>query len=246
MHLRSRALPIAALIVAVAIGAAMATGAMRDDDSGARAAETDATRTVNVTGVGRVALTPDTVTMTLGVDIVDPDLGTAQARAAETMEAVLAALRATGVADDDIQTSTYGIYVDRDYNRPNQPIVGFHVTHLVTAKVRDIDRAGETISAAVDAGANTIGGVWFSLEDPAGAIAQARELAMADARAKAADLARLADSTLGPVLTLTESSSGGVPVPYADGKGEQPAADVQISPGQTEVSVNVTVTYALN
>lgn len=247
MHLKSRALPLAAAVVAVAIAAAVATAALRDKDPGARAAETDTTRSVNVSGVGRVALTPDTVYMTLGVDIVDPDLGTAQTQASATMDAVIAALRASGVAEQDIQTSNYSIYVDRDYNQPNQPIIGYHVTHTVIARVRDIDQAGATIAAGVEAGANNVGGVWFGIEDRAGALAQARELAVADARAKAEDLARLSDSTLGPILSITENSAGGAPVPYDTANvaaGE--AADAQINPGQTEVVLSVSVSYALN
>lgn len=247
MHLRTRALPIAAAIVVMALGAAIVTSALRESpSSGLRAAEIDTTRTVSVSGIGRVALTPDTVYMTLGVDVIDPDLGVAQSQAATRMDDVIAALLDRGVAQADIQTATYAINVNRDYNQPGQPIIGYIVTHTVTVKVRDVDNAGNVIAGAVDAGANNVSGVWFGVEDQAGALAQARELAVADARAKAEDLARLVGSSLGPVLSISESSSGGAPAPYDGVAGADKATTVTINPGQTEVTLSVSVVYALN
>lgn len=235
------AVSIVALVVAVFGGIIL-----RGDGDRARAEETDPTRSVTVNGEGRVSLPPDTAYLALGVDIRDPDLGVAQSTAAERMEAIIAALRAAGVAEDDIQTGTYSIYVERDYNQPNQPIIGYHVSHTVTAKVRNLDATGATLAAAIDAGANNVGGIWFGLENPGDAIAQARELAMADAKAKAEDLARLADSTLGPVLTISEGySTPPQPVEYARADTAQSVAP-PINPGSAEVVLTVTVKYTLN
>lgn len=233
---------IVALIVAVFGGILL-----RDSNGNASAAETDPTRSVTVNGEGRVSLPPDTAYIALGVDIRDPDLGVAQRTAAEQMDAVLAALRAAGVAEKDIQTGAYSIYVERDYNQPNQPIIGYHVSHSVTAKIRDLNATGSTLAAAIDAGANNVSGVWFGLENPGAAIAQARELAVADARAKAEDLARLSDSTLGPVLTISEGYSSPVaPVDVARSADMSQAAVPTINPGSAEVVLTVTVKYTLN
>jgi uncharacterized protein YggE len=194
-----------------------------------------------------VSLPPDTAYISLGVDVRDPDLGVAQTSAAEQMDAVIAALRAAGVAEDDIQTGNYSIYVERDYNQPNQPIIGYNVSHSVTATVRNLDAAGETLAAAIDAGANSVGGIWFGLEDPGDAVAQARELAIADAKAKAEDLARLSDSTLGPVITITEGySTPAPPVDYARNADMAQSAAPPINPGSAEVVLTVTVKYGLN
>ncbi len=231
-------------IVASVFGAIL----LRDTGNGASAAETDTSRTVTVSGQGQVSLPPDTAYLTLGVEISDPDLAVAQSTAAEQMDAVLAALKANGVADDDIQTAWYSISVERDYNQPSQPITGYHVSHSVTAKVRQLDATGATLAAAVDAGANSVSGVSFGLEDPGAAVAQARELAVADARAKAEDLARLTESTLGPVISISEGASApAMPVDLA--RNADLAADAlapEINPGQSLVTLSVTVTYALN
>ncbi len=251
MKLGNRVLPAVGALVAVTLIMAIAIGVANRNDSGANAAETDATRTISVNGEGRVSLTPDVVMMSVGVDERDEDLKTAQTAAADKMDAIIAALKANGVAEEDIQTGNYSIYAERDYEREGQPVTGYVVSHTVTAKVRQIDNAGDVVSAAIDAGANNVGGIWFGLDDPAGAIQQARELAVADAKAKATELARLADATLGPIQVISEGySPSSPPVPY-DTAGAAYDDAVRssaptINPGQTEVVLTVYVTYAIS
>lgn len=252
MMMQSRFARPAVLVLAVIalIGAAVIGGARLSGNEGATAAETDTTRTLSVSGEGRVSLAPDIVMMTLGVDIRNEDLGAAQSEAEETMQAVIAALKAAGVAEKDLQTSGYSINVERDWNQPTQPIIGYLVSHTVTAKVRNVDGAGTVLAAAVDAGANNVGGVWFALDDAAAAVQQARELAVADATARAEELARLTNSTLGPVQHIAEGVNGYTPV-AANGGGmaydtAARAESVSINPGQTEVVISVSVTYAIN
>ena len=252
MMMQSRFARPAVLVLAVValIGAAVIGGARFSQDSGVTAAETDTTRTVSVSGEGRVSLAPDIVMMTLGVDIRNTDLTAAQNEAEATMESVLAALKAAGVDEKDLQTSGYSINVERDWNQATQPIIGYLVSHTVTAKVRSVDNAGAVLASAVDAGANNVGGVWFALDDSAAAVQQARELAVADAAARAEELARLTNSTLGPVQHISEGGNGYAPPMAASGgaayDSSERAASVSINPGQTEVVISVSVTYAIN
>ncbi|MDQ3549564.1 MAG: SIMPL domain-containing protein [Chloroflexota bacterium] len=252
MNNRNRILPIAGALVAVTLIMAVAIGVASRSESGATAAETDATRTISVNGEGRVSLAPDVVMMSVGVDERDADLTAAQAAAAEKMDAIIAALRANGVAEDDIQTGNYSVYAERDYEREGQPVTGYVVSHTVTAKVRDIDNSGTVVAAAIDAGANNVGGIWFGLDDPAAAIEQARELAVADAEAKATDLARLANATLGPIQVISEGYAPSSPPVAYDGGGaafdEAARSSIapSINPGQTEVVLTVYVTYAIS
>lgn len=240
---------MAGALVAIALVAAVAISAWDHDGSRATAAETDETRTINVSGEGRVAMTPDVAVLNLGVNMRDPQLATAQSNATAAMDAVRAALLNAGVAERDIQTSQYSVWVEQDYNQPNQPVIGYNVTQTVTAKVRQIDAAGDVIQVAVDAGANQINGIWFTLEDTSDAVRQARELAVADAQARAEHLASLSNATLGPVQTISEGySTPGMPVPYqASGAAyaEKAAAAPSIDPGTMEVIVSVSVSYAM-
>jgi uncharacterized protein YggE len=252
MNLRNRVLPVAGALVAVTLIMAVAISVASRSEPGATAAETDATRTISVSGEGRVSLAPDVVMISVGVDERNADLNAAQAAADEKMDAIIAALQANGVAEEDIQTGNYSIYAERDYEREGQPVTGYVVSHTVTAKVRDIDNAGNVISATIDAGANNVGGIWFALDDPAGAVQQARELAVADAEAKATELARLANATLGPIQVITEGSTPSTPPVAYNGAGmaydEAARSSVAptINPGQTEVVLAVYVTYAIS
>jgi uncharacterized protein len=248
MNLRNRLLPIIGAFAAIAILAALVIGTTGSGRSGAVAAETDATRMISVNGEGRVSLTPDIVTMQLGVDIRNSDLGAAQSEASATMERLIAALRDRGIAERDIQTSGYNIWIEYDYSKESPTLLGFHVSHMVTVTVRDISQAGATIETAVNSGATAVNGVWFGLSDESAAVKQAREQAVADAKAKAEELARLTGSTLGPVQTISEGYAPVQPLPYpaAERMADTGAAAPPINPGQTEVVMSVMVTYAIN
>lgn len=148
-------------------------------------------RTISVSGEGHVYVTSDTAQVTLGVLIQNADLGAAQQEANQKMNAVLAALKANGVADDQIKTVTYNISVQRDYQKPDQPITGYRVTHMVQAKVKPMDKVSAVIDAAVAAGANAVNDVVFTVENQDAPLQQAREQAVNNARAKAEQLAKL-------------------------------------------------------
>lgn len=214
-------------------------------------AETDdIPRRVTVGGHGQVSITPDTGVVTLGVEIQNADLGTAQTEAAERMDAVIAALRASGIAEADITTANYNIWADRDWEKPEQPVRGYSVSHSVTVKVRNIENVGTTIELGLEAGANSVHGIHFTVEDPGNAVSQARERAIEDARAKAQDLARLTGVNLGQVVTITEHSYMPYPMPASerayDMDDSAGMAVPPINPGESTISVQVEVAWELN
>ena len=86
-------------------------------------------------------------------------------------------------------------------------------------------------------------GVELAVRDPSAAIAQAREAAFADARAKAEHLAALADATLGQVEAVTEGGASG-PMP-GGGFAAMAKADVGLQPGETAIAASLTVTWSL-
>jgi uncharacterized protein YggE len=117
----------------------------------------------------------------------------------------------------------------------------------VSVKVRDLTKVGPVIDTAVAAGANQVNGISFSVADPAAAASQAREAAIADAKARATELANAAGVALGAATMITEVSAPG-PIPF-DYRMAAPAADqagTPILPGTTEVQVDVEVTYAID
>jgi uncharacterized protein YggE len=204
--------------------------------------------TVSVSGVGTVSVTPDTASVQLGVTVTEDTLAAAQTAASTQMEAVIDAVKAAGVADKDIQTSTYYVSVVQNYDSNGNPseVTSFQVQNQVNVVIRDISTVGDVLDGAVAAGANTIYGVNFYVDDSSAATSQARKLAVEDAHTRAQELAEAAGMTLGPVVSIVEGYSSG-PI-YGKGGGmaaESAAPSTPIQAGSSTLEVDVTVIYQL-
>ena len=202
---------------------------------------------VVVTGMGRVSAAPDTALLTLGVESQAPTLGAATSDAARRMSAVVARIKALGVADADVATVVYAVdprMAPGDPARRDEPprIAGYHATNLAQVTVRKPADAGPILDAAVAAGANSVRGIRFTLADPATAQAQARANAVGDAIAKARQLAAAAGVKLGPVLSIRETAIS-QPVPMR--ALAMRAESTPIEPGQLDVVVTIELRQAI-
>jgi uncharacterized protein YggE len=234
---------VAAALVGPAIGTARAQS---DSDIIARLVDVS---TINVSGVGRVRITPDVADVQLGVTVQGETAQEASNEAARIMEAVIAAIIAAGIPEEDIQTTQLNLYPVYDYNDNPPEIEAWEANNLVTVTVRDVEAVGQVVGAATDAGATNVQGISFRVDDPAEAEAQARSAAVADARAKAEQLAADAGVAIVGVRSITESSSN-APQPImfdramAAGEAMDTAAP-PVLPGQTEISVSVTMQFEI-
>ena len=205
---------------------------------------------IAVMGLGRVSATPDTALLTLGVESQAPTLAEATGDASRRMSAVVARIKALGVADTDIATIAYSVeprVAPTDPARREEPprIIGYHVSNLVQVTVRKPADAGPILDGAVAAGANAVRGIRFTLADPAEAQSRARAAAVADALAKARQLAAAAGVKLGPVLSVRESTiSQPVPMRAATSMAFQ-SAPTPIESGQLDVVVTVELRQAI-
>lgn len=205
-----------------------------------------------VSGSGKVSAVPDIAMLRLGIEAQEASFAKAQSQAAEAMDAVMSALTDNGVAEKDIQTQYFNIYrVTRwDEAKGQEVVIGYRVTNMVTAKIREMDKIGAIIDAVAAAGGDLtrIDNISFSIEDPSAYHEEARQKAMADARAKAEQLAELAGVTLGKPIYISESAY--IPSPIYRGDvfekvAGAPMVETPISPGEMEISLNVQVTYAI-
>ncbi len=207
--------------------------------------------TVSVSGHGEVNVPPDTASVNIGVDIIAQTLDEAQDQATAQATAVIEALEAAGIASEDIQTEYYSVNILRDYSENADPtlITGFEIINQLRVTVRDTDQLGELLDAAVSAGANSIYGVTFYVEDQTAATSEARVEAVANAREKAEELASAAGMTLGPVAAISEGAPPMLGPVYGMGRGgaemAMDAAAVPVEPGSTTVAVDVTMTFEL-
>jgi len=164
------------------------------------------------------------------------------------MTAVLASLKKLGIADKDIQTTTLSLQPTYDYSTGTTPprLTGYQLSNAVAVTVRDLDKVGDAIDAALAAGATTLDGVSFRVADQAAAEAQARQAAMTEAKAKAKSLADAAGISIAGVASISETSAP-VPYPIYYGSAATGAKDVAtpVQPGSTEVTVTVTVVYLI-
>jgi len=206
--------------------------------------------TISVTGNGIAYGQPDIATGLIGVETRDVDPAKAVDDNTTKMNAIMAAIKELGIEDKDLQTSNFSVNAQQDYDENGQPKGTFVyvVNNTLTVTIRDLTKVGQVLGKAVGAGANAINGVSFSVNDPAALESQARDKAMADAKARAEQLAKAAGVTLGAPTSISEFTSG--PVPYeakgfaadAAGGGGGP---VPVSQGQIQVSLQVNVTYLI-
>lgn len=206
--------------------------------------------TISVNGTGRVVVSPDIADLRLGVTVTKPTVKAARETAAAAMTKVIAALKALGIADQDLQTTMLSLQPNYDYSNSGNPpkLTGYTLSNSVAVTVRDLDKVGDAIDDALAAGATTMDGVTFRVENPAAAEEQARQDAMREARARADTLAASAGVAIRGVASISETSS---PVPYPVFYGEarmSAAADIAtpVQPGTNEVSVTVNVVYLID
>jgi len=213
--------------------------------SGAVAPE--AQNAISVSGEGKVSAEPDMAEIIIGVESRAPTAKEAASQNSEDMNEVMAVLEGMGIAEEDIQTVDYSIRVEMDYRGDEGPkVVGYVVDNAVRVKVRDLDLVGDLLDQATEAGANNIYGITFTVEDPRPFQGQAREMAVAEARSKAGQLAEAADVRLGDLLSLSEYLVGGpVYVERAAAAEGMGGGAPPISPGQLEITVQVQMSYEI-
>ena len=183
----------------------------------AQEAASEPLRTINVTGKGEVILTPDIATVSIGVRSEGEDAAKAVAENNAKSEAVVEALKDAGVDEEDIQTTNFNIYPQQQYDDQGKIQDTFYIVeNSVRVTVRDLDNIGELLNAAVEAGANSIYGVQFDVEDDESARSDARQAAVDDAQKQAEELAEAAGVGLGRVQSI--STYGGIPVTLSEGK----------------------------
>jgi len=204
-----------------------------------------------VAGEGKVTVVSDIATLRLGIEAQEASVAQAQTNASEAMYKVMTALTDSGVAEKDIQTQYFSIrQVTRwDREKEEEIVVGYRVSNMVIAKIRDIDKAGSIIDAVVVAGGDLtrIDSLGFTVDDPSAYYEEARQKAMADAKAKAEQMAKLAGVKLGKPTYISEGIQVPPIYPRAVYEAVPAAAPAPppISPGETEISLTVQIAYAI-
>lgn len=198
---------------------------------------------VTVIGSGRAATAPDVVRIDLAAESSAATVQAALGAATEGQATIRAALIADGIDGADLRTTTTSVHVD--YSPTGEGPRGYVARLGLSATVRDVAAAGGVVARALDAAGETarLDGMSFSHSDPSALLVVARQVAFADARAKAEQFAALAGRTLGEVVRVDETLGGGGPIPVFRAQAAF-AGDLAVEPGEQEVTAAVTVRWA--
>src|SRR5215472_2220074 len=246
----SAGLLIAAFALGVGQGSAAPAAA---SDAAGNAALTAAlpaagTARITVTGTGNVSGVPNQLSLSMGVQTSAGSVATALRQANAATRSVTAVLRRSGVRAPNIQTSGLSIYPN--YSNSSGVPSGYQVSEQLSVTLNRLSTAGSQISQAVRAGGNAtvIDGVSLNLSDTSALLASARAKAVMDAKAKAAAYARALGLPLGPVVSVSETPPAQpfYPVPFAAAQASGAASRVPVHPGTQQLSVTVTVVFALS
>ena len=210
-------------------------------------------RTITVVGAGKAFGSPDVARVTVGIETRDAAVQVAADENSARMTELLSALKGLGIADKDIQTSNYSVFMDRkpvpvrvsEADLVEEPSE-FVVTNQVMVTVRDLNKLGSVLEEAVASGANSIYGIHFTVDDPSEMEAEARADAVSDAADRADSLAELSGVEVGEVIQISEVIGSTGPVPKMESAGGgMGLASVPVEAGELQIGMSVQVTYAI-
>ena len=216
------------------------------------------TNTISVVGEGKSSVAPDTLEINLSVSEVDKTTALAQKASDDKVNKVIALLTSKNISKDNIQTTNLNVYPE--YAQVTSPvpvatqpkITGYRSQQSINIKVNGDNFAtkwGEILDQIAAIGGINIDSTNFTLKDQTAAMKWAREKAFADAKAKAEQLAKISGVSLGKPVMITDNATQYTPIPYYAKAMVAGAADTNsaapLSPGQSEVSLSVSVVYEI-
>ena len=207
-------------------------------------------RFITVTGVGTISVVPDAVRFNATISTIGSTNAAALSAASKSAAAVRAALIKAGIATKDIRSANISVYPEYNWTQETgTKITGYRGSQSFDVLVRTASKAGTIIEAVVTAGGDTVqlGGVIPTTLNPSAATEDARAAAVANAKSKASSYAKLLGTSIGKVISLEEQSSPVYSSPFPTAKaGAADAAAVEIDLGEQDVTVTITVRWALN
>ena len=187
--------------------------------------------TFNVTGEGKVSVSPDIAVVSAGITADGVTVKAAQDQINTVIKKVSDVIKSLGVDSKDIKTTNYSINPKIDYQSGTQRITGYTANTTLTIQVKDLDKI------------NQVNGVQFDVEDRTKAENEAREKAVSDAKKKAENAAKAAGFSLGRLINYQENTGEPPIMLQRSGALTADVAETQVEPGSTEITVSVTLSY---
>ena len=243
--MRARALRPLVLAAALVLGATAMNAPAQTPPAVASA---DGTM-LSVSAQAEARRVPDIATLSAGVVTQATDANAAMRANADEMTRVVAAIKAAGISERDIQTSGVNLNPQYRYAENLPPaITGYQASNNVNITVRDIGKLGKILDALVATGANQVNGPSFDVEDKESAFDEARRAAVEKARGRAEMYAKTLGMRVRRIVSISEGSGYNPPRPMpmmAMARMEKSDADTPISPGESTLSVNLDIVFEL-
>jgi uncharacterized protein len=206
--------------------------------------------TISVTGEGKAEAAPDIAIVNLGVETRDPSVAKAVADNNNKAGTIHQAVTGFGIDAKDIQTTGFNVYFQPVVDTQGQPTGQgtYIVSNTITITVRDLTKLGQILGGALDAGANSVSGINFSVANPAPLMSTARANAIADAQSRANEIAKGLKVEIVRVLAVVEGyAASPIIAPYSNsltqfGKGGGP---VPVESGTYTVTLQVSVVFEI-
>jgi uncharacterized protein YggE len=226
----------------------LATVPLRAADAGRDKNE----RAITVQGQGKVSAVPDIATLSVEVSRDGADLDPILAQVRNEMNKVLEAVKSQAIADKDVQTDLFQVHPKYEQDKHGNPHpAGYVVANRISVKVRDLKKTGKVLTAVLNAGATSVNGPDFEIDNPEAVERLALAAATRDAKAKAQAIAEAAGVQLGEIMAINPQTVNwpGPRRPMIMRAMAMPAAmeaEEPIATGEQTLAGSVTITYAIH
>jgi len=201
---------------------------------------------ITVNGEATIAAEPDQAQIDIGVTTQARSAPEASKENAERLSRVLAEVKKLLSKTDEVKTSGYSLNPQYRYPQGGKPeIVGYTANNIVSIKTTKLDDVGKLIDAAMQAGANNINRLMFTLKDEESARLNALRQASAKAKAKAEAIADALGLKILRIASVTEGERSFQPIfrqtPMARGEALAAQAPTPVEPGTVDVKSTVSL-----
>lgn len=247
IHVRPPREAVWALVIFLAASTLFMAAKLKNEIKGYNRAQPPTT--ITISGEGREFVKPDIGVVSVGVTKTGVDIGAVQQEVARILVSLNGFLDQQGVEEKDRKTATFSIAPQYDWTERGRIFRGYEVRQSMEIKIRDLAKVGAILTGAAQSGANEVGSLSFTIDDPKIVQAKAREAAIEDAKTKALALTKQLGVRLGRVVSFSESSGGSPPIPpyFAEARalGVGGTIETPVSVGENEIRAHVSVTYEI-
>ncbi|MEO2063018.1 MAG: SIMPL domain-containing protein [Christiangramia sp.] len=202
---------------------------------------------VSVNGEGTVQVIPDEVVIKSRIEHEGEDAAQVKKQNDQVVNQIIKYLKSQGVAEKDIETDYMNL--NKRYKNYEQGTFIYVANQAISITLHDLDSYEQIMKGLLENGLNRIDGIQFESSEKEKFEAEARKMAVLDAKRKASELLKPLGHEVGQPISLSENQSSPVfPMYRMNDAVEMSVAksDGQtIAPGELEIKITVNATFEI-